>query len=404
MEVFVGRQVILDKNLDTYGYELLYRKRHNKNYFDHLDGNKATCEVLNNSFFSIGIDKLTGNKKAFINFTANLLEKQVVTIFDKSKVVVEILEDVKPKYNIIKACYDLKEKGYELALDDFIFSPEYLPLFEIVDYIKVDFMNTSIKERNLIVKAAKAKDITLLAEKIETENEFKTAVKQGYKYFQGYFFSRPKIISGIDIPTLPSHHLAILEVLNKKEVDFEKISQIIEKDIALSYKLLKLINSAAFSLRSEITSIKNVLTFLGTNELKKWLSIVIINNYSENKPLELIRMSVIRAKFSELLAKELGCKNIDKFFILGLFSLIDVLLERNLKDILDELPLSIDIKDALLGKEGILKRVYDLVLYYEKREWSKVIPLTNTLKLKSLKVNLFFLDSVKWSNQILSKY
>lgn len=196
MEVFVARQPVFDRNLDVYGYELLFRNSHN-NFYDGLDENIATSSVISTSLSVIGMENLTGNKRAFINFPYDMLINESATTLPKEFVVIEILENVLPDYYIINACKKLKQLGYILALDDFVLKPEYYPLIELADIIKVDFLLTNSKERESIIKKINYPNIKFLAEKVETRDEYAQAFQLGYSYFQGYFLSKPVIIKGI---------------------------------------------------------------------------------------------------------------------------------------------------------------------------------------------------------------
>ncbi len=402
MNFFVARQPIFDCDQNVCAYELLYRNSLD-NYYKSVDGDQATSEVIN-SFFLMGMDAIIDGSKAFINFTSNLLKDEVPTIFDKDTIVIEILEDVEPDKKIIEVCKKMKEEGYTIALDDFVFSPKYLPLLEIADIIKVDFLISPVDERKRLVKIAQRRGIKLLAEKVETREEFEEAVEMGYSYFQGYFFSKPVVLTGTDLPTYATNYFEILEELNQDEPDLDNISAILERDLSLSYKLLKLINSAAFYLREEITSIKNALALLGINEFKKWISLIVLKKASKGKPQEIMKISTIRAKFAELIACKLGFEdNKSQFFMVGMFSMIDVLMNRKLDDILNELPIANKIKWALLGSKGILKDVYDIVLDYERGEWNKVSQQIEKFDLKEEDLSQLFINAVEWSNEVLKQ-
>lgn len=198
MEAFVARQPIFDRNLDIFGYELLFRSGHD-NFYDGMDENAATSSVIYNSLSVIGIENLTANKRAFINFPYEMLINGAASTLPKESVVIEILENVYPDHDIINECRKLKQLGYMLALDDFILKPEYQPLIELADVIKIDFLLTKSEEREPIIKKINSSKIKFLAEKVETKEEYEQAYKLGYSYFQGYFLSKPVIIRGIDI-------------------------------------------------------------------------------------------------------------------------------------------------------------------------------------------------------------
>ena len=405
IESFVARQPIFDREENVCAYELLYRDGFENAYNPDVNGEEATSQVLTSSFGVIGIQEITDGHRAFVNFTEQLLVDEVATVFNPNTLVVEILENIEPSTEVIKACKKLKEKGYTIALDDFIFDPEYLPLVDIADIIKVDFMISSWEERNRLVHIAQNKDIDLLAEKVETRDELEEAKEMGYSYFQGYFFSKPVILKGDDLPVYPTNYFRVLNELNNTEPDLDKISRLIERDMSLSYKLLRLINSAIFSLREEINSIKQALVLLGLDEVKKWFNLIIINELSNEDDEEVIRLSLLRAKFIELLAGNLNVGDKQhNFFLMGLFSLIDVLMNRDLKELLTELPIAQEIKEGLLHHEGLHGEVFALALAYEKGEWNKVQQLLKEKDLQAEKIGEDYLQAVEWSNEIVSNH
>ena len=268
MDAYLARQPIFDKYQNVFGYEILYRDS-NTNCYLSDDPDKASCNVMLNSFNLIGIENLTAGKKAFINFTENLLEKEVATLFSRENLVIEILETVKPSKEIVDSCKELKKQGYTLALDDFIFQKEYIPLIEIADIIKIDFLATPKDELKSLTMGLKPYNTMLLAEKIETYKDFENAKEWGYSLFQGYFFSKPIILSIQDIPPLKINYLQLLQKINEDAFNFNEIAEIISRDISLSYKLLRLVNSVAFGLRNKIKSVKHALVIMGTKEVKK---------------------------------------------------------------------------------------------------------------------------------------
>jgi EAL and modified HD-GYP domain-containing signal transduction protein len=267
-EIYVARQPIFTRNQEVFAYELLYRSGVNK-FYSNLNGDQASFEVITNSFLLIGLETLTRGKKAFINFTKNLLENDVATLLPNEAIVIEILQDIEPDKKILNACRKLKELGYYLALDDFCYNRKFLPLIDLVDIIKVDFLKTEKKEREAIIQRIGKPKIHFLAEKVETREEFTQALEMGYSYFQGYFFSKPLILSGKDIPSFKIIYLKILQEINRQDLDYDRLEDYVKMDVSLSYKLLKFINSLSFGFRNEIRSIKQALVLLGQKELSK---------------------------------------------------------------------------------------------------------------------------------------
>jgi len=370
MEVFVARQPIFDRKQKVYAYELLFRSGFEQNFFDNSDGDASSKQVLTNSFLSIGMDTMTNGKKAFVNFTRKLLLDQVASIFPKDLMVVEILEDIEPDDEMVSACKKLKDLGYLLVLDDFVFAPGYENLINLVDIIKVDFIQTQGTERGTVIHDVGASRIEYLAEKVETQEDFEQAVDLGYSYFQGYYFSKPQIIAGHDVPAHKLNYLQILNEINQPEVDFDELEKVFKQDLSLSYKLLNYMNSVHFGFKNKIRSIKHALSLLGIDESKKWLSLFALQIIGKDKSEELLSMSLIRANSCEMIAPLIGCKNrASELFLMGLFSMIDALLDQPLEGILAKLPLADDIKKALLGEKNQMREVFELVVNYEKGDW-----------------------------------
>lgn len=396
----MARQPIFDTAEQVFAYELLYREG-NENYFNNIDGDQATAAVIINSFFNIGVQKLANGKKCFINFTENLLNKGIPSLFPPESIVVEILENIEPSSELVAIVRELKEKGYTLALDDFVLKTSLDVLIEYVDLIKVDFLSTNKSERAEIFKKYGNRNIKFIAEKVETREMFQEAKDLGYSYFQGYFFSKPTIITTSDIPIYFHNYIQLLSEINEIDPDIAKIAKLIEVDVSLSYKLLKLVNSAAFSLRAKVHSIKQAVMLLGLYELKKWISVLALKDMSQNKPDELMNVCLIRAKMAELIAPKTGYREKQsEFFLMGMFSLIESFLNKPLGQILDEIPISDKVKATLLGKESEYSYAFNLILLLEKGEWEA---LDDQRVLNDIDVHELFTlyaDAVEWVNQL----
>lgn len=401
MQVFVARQPIFDKRLNVFAYELLFRAGE-EDIFDQSNGDQATSKVITSSLFIIGLKTLTEGKMAFVNFTQNLLLSEAATLLPHDRIAVEILETVQPDEAIVNACQKLKNLGYILALDDFKMRWSHHPLMRLVDIIKIDFQGTTDREFNRIKKRINPARTKFLAEKVETQDEFHRALQMGYTYFQGYFFCKPFTLSGHDIPVYKITYLKILREVSKPDPSFDEIERIIKGDVSFSYKLLRGINSVAFGLRTKVTSIKHALVLMGMREVKRWISLIALQGLGEDKPPELVELSVIRAKFAELLAAKIGQSDrASDLFLMGLFSMIDAIIDRPMAELLEELPISDDIKAALLGEGGPLAKVYELVVANEKGEWDKFPALSAELAFNEYEIPAIFLQSLEWSQQIM---
>jgi EAL and modified HD-GYP domain-containing signal transduction protein len=400
MEIFTARQPIFNTKMEIIAYEILFRSSY-ENAMPDVDGDLASSHVLTNTYFNFGIDELTGGKKAFINFTENLIMKQIPLIFPRESIVVEILENIPPTKELIRECVLLKKDGYKIALDDFIFRPALAPLVDIADIIKLDFRATPLEEIEKYARKFLKENKTILAEKVETENEYKIAKKMGFELFQGFFFCRPQIIKGQNIPSNKIQLLHLISEINKKDAEMNKIAELIQHDVGLSYKILRYINSAYYRRLEKISSIKDAAVLIGLEELKKLASLVVLTNMESKKQNALLRNSSVRAKFCELIGIEI---NNPKFsptalFTMGLFSQIDALLGHPMKKILAELPLSDEITLAYLEKKGPLYPVLVLVSLYEKAKFDQVLELQQKLKLGQQRLPQIYLEACKWTDE-----
>lgn len=382
MQLFVARQPIFNTSRKVIAYELLFRQE-NQQIYDGSDGDKATEEVLVTSFLAIGMDVLTGGKPAFINFTDNGLKSGIAELLPPNLLAVEILETVEPDDSVLAACRNLKQQGYRLVLDDFVFRPGYEPLIELASMIKVDFLITPTGERAKVIQQFGGRaDLQFLAEKVETEQDFQEAVQVGYSYFQGYFFSKPVIIARKSIPFARLSAFQLLKAVNAPVFDLNQVESIIREEVAFSYQLFKYINSSAFGFRQEINSIRQALVLLGQRELQKWSSLIALRTMGQEKPPELLTASLLRAHFSELIAHhlKLGPMAADAF-LTGLLSLMDAVLDQPMAEIITELPLQKEIKAALMGNSNVYRDILNLCIAYERAEWDGIFHWAEKLRL-----------------------
>lgn len=402
METFTARQPIFNKKMEIVAYEILFRSSF-KNAMPEMDGDLASSHVLTNTYLNFGIEDLTDGKNAFINFTENLILKQIPLIFPKDSIVVEILENVPPTKEIIKECRLLKKKGYIIALDDFIYRPELEPFIELADIVKFDFIASPLDEITKYAQKFSKKNITILAEKIETEKEYQIAKKMGFDLFQGFFFSKPQIIRGENLPSNKIQLLHLISEINQANVEIGKVANLIQGDLGLSYKVLRYINSAYYRRLEKVSSIKDAAVLIGLDELKKLASLVLLTNMESKKNSALLRNSSVRAKFCELIGIEI---NNPKFspttlFTMGLFSHIDALLGHPMDKILKELPLSDEINLAYLEKKGPLYPPLALISLYEKAKFDQVSELQNKLRIDKKRLPQIYLEACKWTDESL---
>jgi c-di-GMP-related signal transduction protein len=403
MQCFVARQPIFDRQLKVFAYELLFRSGFdNVCDIDGSEGDIASSEVLTTSFVITGLQELTAGRRASINFTRNLLLQEIPTLFPPEVLLVEVLEDVVPKPEILRACRKLKNAGYTILLDDF--TPEYLPspLLEYVDIVKVDFGACSISNCLAIPQRLENRGLRFLAEKVETVEQFRQAVESNYTYLQGYFFSKPVIRTDNTIPGSKLVYLRILDEINRPGVDFADIEKVVKQDVSLSYKLLKFLNSAYFGLTQPITSIGHGLALLGMREIRKWVALSALSRLAEDKPDEIIVQSLVRGRLCECIAGEMGLRNRGpELFLMGIFSLVDAIVDKPMSEILGQLPLTEETKSALLGADHFFRDVLDTVISYERGDWPRFANLAATIHLGEDVMPNLYQESMRWVNRAL---
>jgi c-di-GMP-related signal transduction protein len=392
MDVFVARQPIFNRNKKIFAYELLFRSGMT-NGFPGLNGEIATSSLLTTSFFTIGIEKITGGRKSFINFTEELLIRGTPMLFPHNKIMVEILETVQPTEEIIEVCKGLRNKGYSLVLDDFVYAQKFLPLIELSKIIKVDFRSTSYDEIEKMIEHLSSYSCKLLAEKIETYDEFQKALSMGFVYFQGYFFAKPEVLKNKEIPPSKMAILQLIADVNTAEFDVFALEKLINQDVSISFKLLTYLNSSYFRRLQPISSIHQAIAFLGESGFRLFVSLIATSRLADNKPDELIRASIIRARFLEHIGKEMNMDS-SKFFMLGLFSLLDAMLDNSMEYLLGKLPLTHEVNDALVNRKGELFHFLRLVETYESGNWSDFESARKQSGIPGDKIIQFYLDAL----------
>ncbi len=401
MERFLARQPIFNWRRVVYGYELLFRSGLD-NFFSHIDGDTTSASTAD-TMILFGIERLTEGKRAFLNCTREFLVRDYAMLLPKDRVVIEVLESVKLDEELIAACRRLKAQGYLLALDDFKDSPEWEPLISVADFIKVDLLATPAEEQARLAKKFASDKLRLIAEKVETHEDFKRTLDLGYSYFQGYFFSRPEILRRHDIPPNKLNYLRLLQAANQADMDIQNVAERVKAEASISYRLLRYLNSSAFFLASEVHSIPHALSLLGERGIRRWVSLVAVACMADDKPQELVMLPLIRARFCELLAPRAGLASVSNdLFLLGLLSAIDAILDMTMADILNELKIRGDIRDALLGTKNGLRDVFDVALLYEMARWEELDAAAEHVHIQSDDVPEQFMEAVDWSKRILT--
>ena len=394
---YVARQPILDLRGRVHGYELLFRAGPEAVFRG--DGEFATRTMLDNSVL-FGMDKLTGGLPAFVNCTADALTGGLLDILPPSMTVLEILETVDPTPQVIAACRKLKESGFRLALDDFSWSPKWAPLVELADYIKVDFMLLNAAERVQLRQKLKPMAVALIAEKIETQQDYKQACKEGFTYFQGYYFCRPLLLKGRRVPANRLFHIRIMELLQHNPMDFKQVGDLVKLDASLAYRLLRLVNSPACAIRQEVRSIEAALVAVGEDVFRRIATVALGSELNANRPPEVLRMAFVRGRFCEL-AAALCALDPTEQYLLGVFSLLPAMLEISMAELAPALPLREKIREALLG---VLSRDGSLLMWaerYEHGDWVRCDAIAQSYGLNQGELVRCFQEAVIWAEAAL---
>ncbi|MBI5592002.1 MAG: HDOD domain-containing protein [Deltaproteobacteria bacterium] len=400
MEVYLARQPIFNRVKEIFGYELLFRDGLS-NAFPDIDGDQASSNVLSNSFFCMGIDQITGGKKSFVNFTQELLLQKMPLLFPRENLIVEVLENVLPTEATILACREITTAGYQLALDDFIYDPALEPLIAMAGIIKVDIRLTPAEKAQDILNKLSAHSVKFLAEKVETYEEYEKYLEMGFDYFQGYFFSKPQVLKAQDISPSKISLLQIMAEVNREEMQFSTVETLISRDVSVSFKLLRYINSPYYSRGQEISSIRQAIMRLGEAGIRRFIPIILMSAFADNKPHELIRASVIRARFCELLCENTKTRlRSPELFTLGLFSLIDAIMDEQMDHLIDKLPFSADIRNALVSNTGEMADFLNLVRAYETGEWAAVSRIAETIGMDNDRIPMLYWDAVVWADTL----
>ncbi|HQK92972.1 MAG TPA: HDOD domain-containing protein [Armatimonadota bacterium] len=373
MDFWVGRQPILGCRMNVEAYELLYRSG-SVGAAGPIDGDQATAQTIVHAFVDLDLPSLTGGKRAFINFTREMLVGGIAELLPPDAIVVEVLETVDADDQVVEACTRLKHAGYQLALDDYLLeSEQHQRLLPLADVVKVDFMGNDLRAREEAVRRLKSPGRLLLAEKVETEPEFEWARQHGYTLHQGYFFARPTTVQGQQIPPAKLNYLRLLNALRNRELDLDAVEAAVRDDVSLTHRLLRLLNSASFSWRQRIGSVRHALVALGEDATRKWLSLLCTMGIATDRPAELVVLSLTRARFLEEVSGLIGleARSGDLFFM-GMVSLLPAILAREAAEVYAQLALPDDVRQALMGGGNVLASALRMALVFERAEWSRL--------------------------------
>jgi c-di-GMP-related signal transduction protein len=396
----VARQPIFTREEKVFGYELLFRNGVD-DYFQNPDVEAASRSTLNTSIL-MGLDLLCDGRRAFVNCTREVLLKDYVTLLPSTQTVVEILESVPADDLVLAACQRLKEAGYLIALDDFVASDPRESLIDLADIIKVDFRRISFDNAAAIAKRYGPWRCRMLAEKVETREEFAAAKKAGFVYFQGYFFRRPETLHAHEIPANQLNYMRMWQAVAKPELDVREIESVIKSEASLCYRLLRYLNSPVFGFANEIHSVRHALAILGEREVRRWVRLVATLGAGQDKSSELVLTALVRARFCELLSPRIPHGQSD-LFLMGLLSLMDAILEMPMARVLESVPVDQETRGVLLSGESRLRKFYQLMLAQESGEWQASSELAKQLHLSESEVAEKYWEAVRWAQQVTAR-
>jgi c-di-GMP-related signal transduction protein len=403
MDVFVARQPIFDRQRRLHAYELLSCSDFGESGPDNGDAG-ASAKLIANSLLSIGLDGIVGDRKAFLKFDRSLLVGGLHSILPPETLVVELVRSVQPDDEVLAACHNLRKDGYEIALDGMGPDPSVEPLLHVAGVIKIDTKALEKPEQRRVLENYRRPGLAIAAENVDTETEFEWAWRAGYDLFQGQFFARPNIVQGRQIPAAKVACIRLLSELQNESLDFDRLKNLISRDVALPYKLLRYVNSALLHGRAEIHSIEGALAALGEEGIRRWIPLATLPEMSKDRPGELVTHSLVRASFCERIAQLAGVPDPNRAFLMGLFSMLDALVGAPLDRVLLEVGVDAAIRGALLGTAAEHDRLLDLyksVRSYEAGDWPAVAALARALGVDPPSLAIAYSDSTLWAQHVL---
>jgi EAL and modified HD-GYP domain-containing signal transduction protein len=394
---YVARQPILDLRGRVHGYELLFRAGPEAVFCG--DGDTATRTILDNTIL-FGLEKLTGGLPAFVNCTSEALIGNLVHVLPSGMTVLEILETLEPTPALISACCRLKAEGFRLALDDFSWSPRFDPLVELADYIKVDFLLTGAEERQRLLKRLSGVSVALLAEKIETQEEYKLACAEGFTLFQGYYFCRPVLIENRKVPANRLSHIEILQLMQGESIDLHKLTCLLKRDASLTYRLLRLVNSPMYGMRQEVRSIQAALLAVGEDAFRRIALLAIASELNSGQPAEILHMAFVRARFCEEAAGQCALDSTEQY-LAGMLSLLPAMLRLTMQELTPLLPLRAEIREALEGRANPERVLIEWLEGHERGDWAACDATALAHSLDQSALALCYAEALIWAEAAL---
>jgi len=392
--IYVARQPLLTATSEVFGYELLYRATSQAEAcVDRKD--VAAARVLTDSLLSIGLGDISGGRPVFLNLTRSLLLQDLSTLLKPESAVLEILEDVVVDDELIAACRALHDKGYSLALDDFVEDSAAEALLPYARYVKIDVLQHSAAQMRALGERLAARGMRLVAEKVETQEMFEETRQHGYSLFQGYYFCRPKTLTARAVPARQLAYLQLVSALRDPDLSIRDLENLVKHDVSITYRVLRLVNSAAFAVRREITVLREALFMVGTKTIATWVTVWAMTGLNK-APGEVATLAMMRARTCELLGNKLDGDG-EPLFLLGLCSMLDTMLGVPLEVALEALPLGPEIQAALHGVPGKERSILDAVVAYERGEWDEAERIAVELGLPAQSLPDTYREALRWT-------
>jgi len=394
---YVARQPILDLRGCVHGYELLFRDGPETAFRG--DGDLATRTMIDNTVL-FGLNRLTCGLPAFVNCTREALVDQLVYALPSGMIVLEILENLEPTPELVAACRSVKTAGYRLALDDFTWKPGIEPLVELADYIKVDFALTTAPEREALLKRLSGVTVALVAEKVETQDEYNQAREEGFTLIQGYYFCRPVLLENRKVPVNRLSHIEILRLMRSDSIDLHELAGLVKRDASLTYRLLRLINSPICAVRQEVRSVETALIAVGEETFRRIATLAITSELNADQPAEALRMAFVRGRFCELTAGLCALDSTEQY-LLGLLSLLPAMLRLPMEDLVPALPLREEIRQALLGASIPEQCPLAWLANHERGDWAACDAIVAAHGMSQEELLRSYAEAVSWAESAL---
>jgi EAL and modified HD-GYP domain-containing signal transduction protein len=397
--VSVARQPILDHAGHIFGYELLYRGGAETSNGD-SSHDLAGARVLTDAVLGVGLDALTCGLKAFVNLTHHLLIDGAGTLLPPETTVLQLADNLPVSEEVIETCQRLHDAGYAIALSNFTPGSPAEALLPWTRFVKVDVQRTPSTSWRALVNGLRPRNVRMIAEGVESAEMATAARMSGFQLFQGFYFCKPTTFAKTPLPARRLAYLNLLAALNRDNLSLEEVENLVKHDLSLSYRVLRSVNSAAFGLHQEVSSIRRALVLLGVAQVRKWASVWSLAGLSEGGTPETVSMALVRARCCELVGESKAGPDSGAYFLLGMCSLLDVILRQPMKDALADMPLPASIGSALMGVPNEARAVLDMVIAYEQGSWDEAAAAATRAGISGATLPSIYADALRWTREL----